>query len=103
MYVEAMEKLEAEFYPAVDRVVSNWTRILAQCREIQGSRFDPSNYPPSDRVRGFFQFLRSMTPMPRPQDIAGTLTSSASTGWTPSTRKCSRSWLQPCRKARGRP
>ena len=93
MYVE-MEKLEAEFYPAVDRVVSN------SDSSHPVPRFDPTI---TRRLTGSavsFQFLRSMTPMH--QDIA-TSTSSASTGWTPSTRgTCSRSWLQPSgRRAAG--
>jgi hypothetical protein len=62
-------ELEAEFWPAVEKVKESWPSIIAKCREIQGDRYNPDDYPRQDQVRSQFSFLHIPTPMPNPDTI----------------------------------
>ncbi|MEA3207836.1 MAG: hypothetical protein QOE70_893, partial [Chthoniobacter sp.] len=68
-YHAKINELEAEFYPAVDRVYHRWPEIIAACRATQGDKFNADDYPPQHRVREHFQFKLILSPMPKPSAI----------------------------------
>ncbi|MGB8166258.1 MAG: hypothetical protein WCF18_02130 [Chthoniobacteraceae bacterium] len=68
-YRSKITELEAEFYPAVDRIYHRWPEIIATCRATQGDKFNGEDYPLQSRVREHFGFRLILSPMPKPSAI----------------------------------
>lgn len=62
-FTERIGKFQIEFDQAVTAFLNNWTQVLSQAQQRQGSLFDPNAYPDVSDLRSDFRFRVNYRPV----------------------------------------
>lgn len=70
-FITEMGNCKAEMVAALDKFVPLYPQLVQEARKKLGRRFDPTEYPPAEAIRSYFDLTFDFMPIPEGGDFKG--------------------------------